>query len=155
MRQPGTDGHHAWMSIIIKFFMAPDNAAATGVLDSGPEGVLESLILGNFDVHGATIEWESILTGRSFEELVSMDEPRIVAEADSGSLVFAVSSALRDGLGAADDALLNDLAIEWSRREAEKGSEFELDVARLILGEVADLARSTSRRGYDLYCWMT
>jgi hypothetical protein len=149
------DGHHAWVSIIIKFFMAPDDAAAAGVLDGGPEGVFESLVLGNFDVGGAVIEWESILTGRSFEELVSMDEPRIVCKADSGSLVFAVSSALRDGLGAADDALLNDLAVEWIRRQAEEGSEFEPDVARLILGDVADLARSTSQRGYELYCWMT
>jgi hypothetical protein len=142
------------VSTIIEFFAAPTDAAAAGVTDGGPEGVFESLVMGNFDVDGAVIEWESILTGRTFEELVSTGEPRTVAEADGQCGVFAVSSVLRDALGAADDARLDDLASEWFRRQAGTPGGVDLDVARLILGDVADLARSSSRRGHELYCWI-
>jgi hypothetical protein len=154
--RPGAGGHYAAVSIIIKFFVAPDDPAATDVLDAGPEGVFESLVLGNFNVAEAVVEWESILTDRSFEELVEIDEPRIVCEVGAGSacIVFAVSSALRDKLAAAEDAGLDDLAFEWVRQRAEQGDVFELELARVILGELAGLARSASRQRYELYCWM-
>ncbi|MFC9398663.1 hypothetical protein ACFTWS_36800 [Streptomyces sp. NPDC057027] len=56
------------MSIVIKFFVAPDAEAAAAVAEGGPDGVFESLTFGNFDAEEALIEWEGIFTGRSFEE---------------------------------------------------------------------------------------
>jgi hypothetical protein len=150
-----SNGHYATVSIIIEFFVAPDDAAASEVLDAGPEGVFESLAVGNFEVDEALIEWESIVTGRSFEELASMDQPRVVAEAASGSLVFAVSPALRDELATAAKGRLDELASEWVLRQAGEGTEFEPDLAKLILGDLAGLARSANRQKYELYCWMT
>lgn len=35
------------MSIVIKFFVAPDAEAAAAVTEGGPDGVLESLTFGN------------------------------------------------------------------------------------------------------------
>jgi hypothetical protein len=144
------------VSIIIEFFMAPDDAAATGVLDAGPGGVFESFPLGNFDVSVAVVEWQSILTGRSFEELVAIGEPRIVSEVAAGSLrmVFAVSPALRAELFAVEEARLDDVVFEWVRQRADQGEEFDPEMARMILGDLAGLTRTASKQGYELYCWM-
>lgn len=149
-------GQYVTVSTIIEFFVAPDDAAATGVLDAGPEGVFEVAPMGNFDAGSAVIEWESILTGRGVADLVALDMPRIVADAGSEStcIVFALSPALRVELAAADEAQLDGVASEWVQRDADDGGEFDPEVARLILGDVADLARLASKQGYEVYCWM-
>jgi hypothetical protein len=147
-------GQDAAVSIIIEFFIAPDDAAAAGVLDAGAEGVFESVPFGNFVAGTAVIEWESILTGRSFADLVALGMPRIVADSGDESLrlVFAFSSALRTELAAADDARLDDVASEWVRRDASDGGAFDLEMARLILGDVAGLARLAVQEGHEVYC---
>lgn len=145
------------VSIIIEFFVAPDDAAAAGVLDAGAEGVFESASMGNFDAGSAAIEWESILTGRGFADLAALDMPRIVADAGCGSVcvVFAVSSVLRAALTAADDHQVDGVASEWVRRNADNGGELDPEVARLILSDVAGLARLASRQGHEVYCRLT
>lgn len=72
------------MSIVIKFFVAPDAEAAAAVAEGGPDGVFESLTFGNFDVEEALIEWEGIFTGRSFEEVLDDDVPETVVDPDDG-----------------------------------------------------------------------
>jgi hypothetical protein len=149
-------GQDATVSIIIEFFVAPDDAAAAGVLDAGPEGLFESALFGNFVAGTAVIEWESVLTGHSFASLVALGMPRTVADAgaDNLCLVFAVSSALRVELAAADDAQLDGVASEWVRRDADNGGAFDPEMARLILGDVAGLARLAGQEGHEVYCWM-
>jgi hypothetical protein len=104
----------------------------------------------------AVVEWQSILTGRSFEELVAIGEPRIVSEVAAGSLrmVFAVSPALRAELFAVEEARLDDVVFEWVRQRADQGEEFDPEMARMILGDLAGLTRTASKQGYELYCWM-
>ncbi|MEV8547544.1 hypothetical protein [Streptomyces sp. NPDC051572] len=63
------------MGTIIKFFVAPDHDAAA-VVEVGPDGVFESLTFGNFDAEEALIEWESIVTGQTFEDLVAVEIPK-------------------------------------------------------------------------------
>ncbi|WP_285623237.1 hypothetical protein [Actinoallomurus iriomotensis] len=142
------------MSIIVEFFVAPDDAAAAGVLDAGPEGVFESVPFGNFVAGTAVIEWESILTGRASADLVALGMPRIVADARDGglSLVFAFSSALRSELAAADDARLDRVASEWARRDAVDGDAFDPEMARIILDDVAGLARLAEQDDHEVYC---
>lgn len=70
------------MSIIIKFFVAPDHDAAAAVVEVGPDDFFESLTFGNFDAEEALIEWESIFTGQTFEGLVAADVPEVVADPD-------------------------------------------------------------------------
>jgi hypothetical protein len=146
----------AAVSIIVEFFVAPDDAAAAGVLDAGPEGVFESVPFGNFVAGTAVVEWESILTGRGFADLVAFGMPRIVADAGGGSLcvVFAFSPALRAELAAADDARLDGVVSEWVRRDAGDGGAFDPEMARLILDDVAGLARLATREGHEVYCRM-
>ncbi|XUL86384.1 hypothetical protein ACQ86D_06475 [Streptomyces galilaeus] len=102
------------MSIIIRFFLAPDRAAAAVVVEGGPDGVFELLTYGNFDAEEALAEWESIFTGRSFEELVAADEPEVVADPGDGEgpVILAASRVLQDALAAADEHRL----VEVSQR---------------------------------------
>jgi hypothetical protein len=44
------------VSIVVKFFMAPDRGAASAVVEGGPDGVFESLTFGNFDAGEALLE---------------------------------------------------------------------------------------------------
>uniref|UniRef100_A0AAU2VGF9 Uncharacterized protein n=1 Tax=Streptomyces sp. NBC_00003 TaxID=2903608 RepID=A0AAU2VGF9_9ACTN len=74
------------MSIVIKFFVAPDAEAAAAVAEGGPDGVFESLTFGNFDVEEALIEWEGIFTGRSFEEVLDDGVPETVVDPDDGEV---------------------------------------------------------------------
>lgn len=85
---------------------------------------------------------------------MALGMPRIVADAGDGSLclVFAVSSALRVRLAAADDAQLDGVASEWVRRDADNGGAFDPEMARLILEDVADLARLAAQEGHEVYC---
>ncbi|MFE9138502.1 hypothetical protein [Streptomyces sp. NPDC007355] len=67
------------MSIIVRFFVAPDDTSAGLALQSGPGRAFESLSFGNFDPEEAVVEWECLLVGGSSWELIEAGEPRIVA----------------------------------------------------------------------------
>ncbi|KIQ65658.1 hypothetical protein TR51_17805 [Kitasatospora griseola] len=144
------------MSIVIKFFGAPDHEAAAAVVQRGPDGVFESLAYGNFDAEEALIEWESIFTGRSFEELVAADLPEVVADqgAGEGPMVLAASRALRDALAAADEPRLVEVSQLWVQERAADGEVLDRQVATEILGILAGLARAVGGRQERLYCWM-
>ncbi|WP_406205450.1 hypothetical protein OH807_30885 [Kitasatospora sp. NBC_01560] len=145
------------MSIIIKFFVAPDDEAAAAVVDHGPDEAFESLVFGNFDVEEAIIEWESILTGRSFEELVDADEPAVVAGPGDGEgpMVLAASRVLQDALAAADAPRLVGVSELWVQERAAGGEVLDPEVATRILCDVAELARSIGMQdGGSLYCWV-
>ncbi|WP_241672312.1 hypothetical protein [Streptomyces sp. IB2014 016-6] len=84
------------MSIIVKFFVAPDDTSAGLALRTGPGRAFES---GNFDPEEAVVEWECLLPGGSAKELVEAGEPRIVAGQDNdGCLVFAISPPMTTAL---------------------------------------------------------
>lgn len=143
------------MSIIVKFFVAPSHEAAAAVVDGGPERAFESLEYGNFDAEEALIEWESIFTSRSFEELTAADEPEAVAEPDGweGPVVFAVSKALQDALAVADQPRLAEVSRLWIQERAADGKAFDKEIATRILSDLARLARGISGREHRLYCW--
>ncbi|MGE7440023.1 MULTISPECIES: hypothetical protein [Kitasatospora] len=144
------------MSIIIKFFAAPDRDAAAAVVEGGPDGVFDSLMYGNFDAEEALIEWESLFTGRSFEELVEADVPDVVADPGDGEgpLVLVVSLALQDALAAADGPRLTEVSWQWVQERAEDGEVFAPETAAWILTGLAELARTIGDREDRLYCWM-
>ncbi|MFF9337630.1 hypothetical protein [Streptomyces albogriseolus] len=70
------------MSVIVEFFAASDDVSAALALRAGPRRAFESLSFGNFDPEEAVVEWECLLAGGSFEELVDAGEPRLVAGQD-------------------------------------------------------------------------
>ncbi|MEV0186014.1 hypothetical protein AB0I54_43175, partial [Streptomyces sp. NPDC050625] len=121
------------MSIIVKFFMAPDDASAALALKTGP-GRVASLSFGNFDPEEAVVEWECLLAGGSFEELVEAGEPRIVADqGDGGCVVFAISPRLSAALAEAERSQLRDVAVSWATQRAEDGEVIGTEIADGIL----------------------
>jgi hypothetical protein len=143
------------VSIIVKFFMAPDHEAAAAVVDRGPDGVFASLVYGNFDAEEALIEWESIFTGRGFEELVAADEPEVVADPGDGEspLVLAASRALQDALAHADQARLVEVSRLWVQERASEGEVLPQRIATEILVELARLVHGIGGQDDRLYCW--
>ncbi|WP_405524324.1 hypothetical protein [Streptomyces canus] len=137
------------MSIVIKFFIAPGDASAAGIADSGPDGVFGSLTCGNFDASEAVIEWESVLTGQSFEALVASGEPHTVTDTgDEGSpLLFVISGALQWTLAGASAARLVEVGEVWIQERAAEGEVFAPEMAAELLSDLADLARTADGRG--------
>ncbi|MFJ3723204.1 hypothetical protein ACIPYQ_11605 [Streptomyces sp. NPDC090045] len=143
------------MSTLVKFFVAPDDAAAALVVGAGPGRTVESLSFGNFDSEEAVVEWECLFSGCGFEELLEAGEPRIVAgEDDDGGSVFALSTRLVDALAEAEPPRLHEVAAEWARQRTEDGEAIECDVAAEMLGSLGALARGMDTQGHGLYCWV-
>jgi hypothetical protein len=143
------------VSSIVEFFVAPDDTSAAGVLRHGPGQAFESLSSGNFDVEEAVVEWECLLAGGSFDELVDAGEPRFVAEQDDGGcVVFAISARLSAALAAAERSGLREAAVAWAEQRAEDGETVHAEIAEAILTGLAALAGSARRRNQGVYCWV-
>ncbi|MFD8014482.1 hypothetical protein [Streptomyces sp. NPDC058955] len=143
------------MSIIVKFFVAPDDTSAGQALKTGPGRASESLSFGNVDPEEAVVEWECLLVGDSFEELVEAGEPRIVAgQDDGGCVVFALSPRLITALADAGHARLSDIAASWTRLRAEDGEDIDTEIAEAIVGDLAALVRSARCQNQSVYCWV-
>ncbi|WP_377271649.1 hypothetical protein [Peterkaempfera sp. SMS 1(5)a] len=144
------------MSVVIKFFVAPDHEAAAAVAEGGPDEVFESLTFGNFDVEEALIEWESIFTGRSFEEVLDDDVPETVADPDDGEgpLVLFVSRTIQAALSTADEHWLAEVSRLWVAERAADGEVFDPEIAVWILSGLANLARAVGQGDEGLYCWV-
>ncbi|MFF4420989.1 hypothetical protein ACFY04_09395 [Streptomyces sp. NPDC001549] len=143
------------MSIIVTFFVAPDDTTAALVLQTGPGRACESLSFGDFDPEEAVVEWECLLTGAGFGELVEAGEPRIVAGQDNGGcVVFAISPGLSTALADAELSGLRDLAASWVRLRAEDGEIIDTEIADRIVGDLAALVRDARRQDQGVYCWV-
>ncbi|MGW7267059.1 hypothetical protein [Streptomyces sp. NPDC054842] len=143
------------MSIIVKFFVAPDDTSAGLALASGPGRAFESLTFGNFAPEEAVVEWECLLAGGTFEDLVEAGEPRVVAgQGDDGCIVFAMSPRLSTALADAGHARLRDVAVLWTRLRAEDDEVIGTEVSDAIVGGLAALVSSARRRNQGVYCWV-
>ncbi|MFI5775039.1 hypothetical protein ACIA74_42725 [Streptomyces sp. NPDC051658] len=143
------------MSIVVKFFVAPDDMSAALALQTGPGRAFEPRSFGNFDPEEAVVEWECFLVGGSFEELVQAGEPRIVAgQDDDGCVVFAISPRLLTALAGAERSRLRDVAASWVKQRSEDGEVVEAESADEIVSELAALAGSASSQSRGVYCWV-
>ncbi|MFD8418097.1 hypothetical protein [Streptomyces sp. NPDC059466] len=143
------------MSSIVKFFVAPDDASAALVVETGPGHAFETLSFGNFDSEEAVVEWECLLSGGDFEQLVEAGEPRVVAgEDDDGCVVFALSARLTGALAEAERFRLREVAEAWARQRAEDGAAIDTELAGEMVESLGTLARGTEERGHGLYCWL-
>ncbi|MFC9397472.1 hypothetical protein ACFTWS_30555 [Streptomyces sp. NPDC057027] len=143
------------MSIIVKFFVAPDDTSASLALQTGPGRTFESLSFGDFDPEEAVVEWECLLAGGTFEELVAAGEPRIVAgQDDDGCVVFALSTRLSAALADATHSRLSDVAASWTRLRAEDGEVIDAEIADAIVSDPAALVSSARRQNQNVYCWV-
>ncbi|MBD2830752.1 hypothetical protein AB0K64_15430 [Streptomyces sp. NPDC053741] len=143
------------MSIIVKFFVAPDDTSASLALQTGPGRAFESLSFGNFDPEEAVVEWECLLSDGSFEDLVEAGEPRIIAGLDDeGCVVFAISPRLSSALAEATHSRLSDVAASWTQLRAEDGEVIDTEIADVIVGDLAALVTSARRQNQSVYCWV-
>lgn len=138
------------VSIIVEFFIAPDDQAAAAILEGGPDGTFETFAVGNFDAITAIEEWDRILTGRATEDLERDDVTRIIA--GDAPFVIAPSTELQAALIAADRDELAATALQWIEQEELHGYYPELFAD--ILNELALLASTARKEGHALYCWM-
>ncbi|MFF3128603.1 hypothetical protein ACFVRD_41500 [Streptomyces sp. NPDC057908] len=128
---------------MVKFFVAPDDTSAALALQPGRDMQFESRSFGNFDPEEAVVEWECLLVGGSFEELVQAGEPRTVAgQDDDGYVVFAISPHLLTALAGAGGSRLRDVAASWVKQRSEDGEMVEAEFADEIVSELAALVRS-------------
>ncbi|MFH8841036.1 hypothetical protein [Streptomyces sp. NPDC017868] len=123
-------------------------------LRTGPGRAFESLFFGNFDPEEAVVEWECLLAGGSFEELVGAGEPRIVAGQDNdGCVVFAFSPRLSVALADARPSTLQDAAASWVAQRTEDGKVIGTEIANVILDDLASLVTAARRQGQGVYYW--
>lgn len=141
------------MSSIIKFFVAPDNAAAASVVESGPGPGFESVTYGNFDVWSTLEEWESLLMDRDLDELIAGGGPDVVS-GDDTPLVLLVPPDLTKALADAGGETLGRTAERWIELRSEEGEAIDDDLAHGLVGEVAALAANAARTKSSLYCWI-
>ena len=137
------------MSSIIEFFVAPDDEAAATVVDGGPDKTFESVTFGNFDADMALLEWDSLLTGRSFDDVLLASASGVITDEDDGALIVAASPELQEALSDADPAELDRVAQRWVADRAAEGEDIDPELAGEILTEVARLAQTPEHR---LYC---
>jgi hypothetical protein len=137
------------MSSIIRFFVAPDDEAAATVVDGDPENTFESVTYGNFDADLALLEWDSLLTGQAFDDLLLASASGVITEEEDGALIVAASAELQEALGSATGAELARVAQLWVDERAAEGETIDPELAREILTELARLARTAEHR---LYC---
>ncbi|MEU2396331.1 hypothetical protein [Streptomyces sp. NPDC007369] len=101
------------------------------------------------------VEWECLLAGGSFEELVEAGEPRIVAgQGNGGCVVFAISSRLSTALAEAEHSRLLDVAASWAQLRAEDGEGIDAEIAEVIVGDLAALVDRSRRQNQSVYCWV-
>jgi hypothetical protein len=140
------------MSSIIRFFVAPDDEAAEAQVDGGPDAEHESVTFGNFDADLALLEWDSLLTGRSFDDALAASASAVIADEDDGAQVVAASLELQAALSRASAAELERVARQWAADRAAEGEPIDPELATEILGAVGRLARTEEQR---LYCWIS
>ncbi|MFD5193972.1 hypothetical protein ACFWMU_38825 [Streptomyces sp. NPDC058357] len=101
------------------------------------------------------IEWECLLSGGNFEELVEAAEPRIIAgQNDDGCVVFAISPRSSATLAEAERSELEDAAVAWSVWHAEGREVMDAEIASVILGDLAALVASARGQVHGVHCWV-
>jgi hypothetical protein len=141
------------VSEFIEFFVAAGDRAAARARYRGPRGTRTTVAGSFFDADDAIVGWESMLTGRTVDELWASSGPRLVAPwHNDASAVFALSDELAARLLQVDAARLRELAVAWSAQVTADGDELSDDTAMTLLMGVRGLAHQAARTGSRVYC---
>jgi hypothetical protein len=94
----------------------------------------------------------SLLTGRTFEELLPLYEPAVTVS-DDGPWVFQIPRDLVALLSALDGPRKNEVARQWAVQFAlDRWTEGEVATA---LGSISTLAKKGNEPGQALFLWMS
>jgi hypothetical protein len=141
------------MSTIIDFFVAPDDAAAAGVVHGGPRGTFETVTYGNFDVFLALGEWDAAFGAGTGSTATTVDDPDVVAGGDPDPWILAVPPGLVRALAGADRPALA-AAERWVHDQAAEGIELDAQLFTEMFDELAGLARTATESGGSTCCWV-
>jgi len=139
------------VGLLIEYFAAPSDTAATRLLDRGPGD--DGIQVPDFDPAIVLTPLESALTG--VDEDTILDNPRLsdpIAEND-GSTIFTVTDELRDALATATPDQLAEAAEALADLEELGGAD--PDALAAVLDELADLSRTAQAADHHLYCWLS
>ncbi|WP_234323850.1 hypothetical protein [Streptomyces sp. NRRL F-2580] len=100
------------------------------------------------------VDWECLLAGGTFDELVEVGEPRIVAGQDNAGAVVAISPRLSAALADAERSKLREVAAVWAAQRAEDGEAIDSETADAIMTDLAALVSTARRQGQGVYCWV-
>ena len=105
------------MSSIIRFFIAPDDAAAAGVPRSGTARGPETVELGNFDPQEMLDDWETAFLARDAGEIAEGGRPVVGGgardvPAEGSGVLIAMSPDLATDLAEADEARLTEEGVD-------------------------------------------
>ncbi|MDL4773164.1 hypothetical protein [Actinomadura xylanilytica] len=148
--------------MIIEYYIAKDDAEAACVEPGmgGPERQgFDTLSAKSIDPCVALGTLESILTGRSFDEILA--DPRQCGSLDDSeemgvveASAVTVTDTLRDALASANVPRLQDVAKVWADTDELSGV-----VTPEVLGDFlkmfSDFAHGAVEKGERLYCWWT
>ena len=150
------------MGLITDYFMAESDEDAAQTIDwiGGPEvpvdgseaypvvslpGIEPLVMLGTV---------ETLLTGRTFDDVLADPSGHEVAARDGGErLVWALTETLQTALAEADESGLEAIAGPWSESEEFWGQGDPVQAAEMLI-ELAALVRAGRAAGRSLYCWV-
>ena len=154
------------MSVLIAYFLAPDDSAAAVTIDwtggpgqrpgNGAAATGYPVVDGpGIDPFIVLTEFEALLTGRSYEDQIADPDWRpTVAERDGGQqLVVDVGDRLVDALVGADEQRLAALAGPWALIEDFWGNADPRELAEFLV-ELRGLALRAQQERSGLYCWV-
>jgi hypothetical protein len=145
--------HDAEVDDWADFFSAPDDESAAAVKGFSPRRAFKIVPVGIYDPADAAVEWESLFTGESPQELMRAGEPQVLTEiTNEGCYVFVVSERLQTLLATEGPRRLEDVARRWSRLRRADGEFIEEGEAASHLAELASLASTAAGQGARLYC---
>ncbi|MER6417057.1 hypothetical protein ABT273_39560 [Streptomyces humidus] len=135
------------------FFVAPDDESAAAVKGFSPRRAFEIVPVGIYDPSDAVVEWESLFTGDSPQELMRAGEPQVLTEiTNDGCYVFVISERLQALLATEDPLRLEEVARKWSHLRQTDRELVEEGEAISHLAELASLARTATGQEARLYC---
>lgn len=165
------------MSAIFEYFLAPSDDEAARVLArvAGPSSPAATPKRGIFGkkaaqaagpapadlqvLDGVGIEplvvlgsLESIVTKKSFKEILDAAGDPVVAAREGQEMVLRVSESIGPALAALTAEQRLDVAAEWAQIEEFFGMADAKDLAEFI-GDFAAFAADGTKQGLRLYCW--
>lgn len=141
------------MGVLSDLVIAPANEAEHVAQAAVPSEVFNGIDIKGVDsVKFATLH--SILTGRSFDDLLPIYEP-VVTVSDEGPWVFQIPPDLVALLAALDDAGKTGIAQQWATTEEFVLDCWSADDVASVLNDISSLARKAVESDQALFLWMS
>lgn len=141
------------MGVLSELVVAP-----AGEAERVAQAQVSSQTVGGIDINGVdSVKFgtlHSILTGRSFEELLPLYEP-VVTVSEDGPWVFQIPTELVTRVAALDDAGMADVARQWAATEEFVLDCWAEDEVASALSALSSLSNRAIESGQALFLWLS